>query len=250
MAARIRMAASAIRGRSHESSGTPCQDRATFSRGRTVSVIALSDGAGSARFSDAGANIVVSGVTKYLRANFHTLLDLDGDQIAERIIARLQKSLDRYATTENILPTDLAATLLFVATDGDEFLCGQLGDGRIARFSLDLSQSESVFDGHKGEHFNETVFVTSNSALRELDLEWGDTKGIGGFALMSDGTEESLFNRAERRFAPALARMLAWLDTYPERKVQDAVTDNLAKVLRERTQDDMSLALLRIRENS
>lgn len=245
MAAKICMAASAVCGRFHESRRMPCQDRAISSRGKTVSVIALSDGAGSVSFADTGASIVVSEISKFLRASFHLLLDLDRDQIAKLIISRLQKSLNRRAGKENISLNELSATLLFVATDGEKFLCGQLGDGRIARFNTDTLRSDSVFDGHKGEHFNETIFVTSSGAISELYLEWGESKDVGGFALMSDGAEDSLFNRSERKFAPALSRMLAWFNSYPERKVQSAITDNIANVLRERTQDDVSLALLR-----
>jgi hypothetical protein len=40
--------------------------------------------------------------------------------------------------------------------------------------------------------------------------------------------------------------MMGWLDTYSEQKVSEAISTNFKNVLRQKTADDMSLALLRI----
>lgn len=252
---RIKTAAASVVGSSHEDRNQPCQDYALGSRGRYVSAIALADGAGSAANSAIGAKLVVSDVLKLLRTDFDQLLELDdldkdeevvASEIAEKILGRLRRSLTRCAERENIPFGSLASTLQFAATDGTHYLCGQLGDGRIALFNRDLTTAESPFEARKGEFFNQTVFVTSDSAYVDLDLEWGSMSDIGGFALMSDGSEESLFNRVESRFAPALNRMIGWLDVYSERKVREALAANLGKTLKDKTGDDLSLALMRV----
>jgi hypothetical protein len=232
-------------GRSHEKSSIPCQDKTGKSKGREVHVIALADGAGSARFSEYGAEIAVQIIMKLLRAEFTSLLDVGGEVCAERIIHQLQASLNQCADKKNISFHELASTLLFFATDGADYLCGQVGDGRISRFNNDLSVAELIFEPDKGEYFNETTFLTSSQAFAALQLEWGNTSDIGAIALMSDGAEESLFNRHDKTFAPALGKMAGWLDLYTEKKVQEALANNLYSTLRQKTMDDLSIALLR-----
>ena len=246
MICKIRMAAAAVIGRSHEVVGGACQDRAEFSRGRTVAVIALGDGAGSATHSELGAQTVVSTTTKLLRANFHELCQQDSRYISDFIVKRIHKSLKRHVTDASIELGDLAATLLFVATDGKNYLCGQIGDGRIARFSNNINESSLVFHPHKGEFINETIFVTHPNAAHHMKIEMGSISEIGGFALMSDGAEESLFNRAENKFATGLAKMMSWFDSNSERMVQKALNENLYVVMRNKTMDDLSLAMMRV----
>lgn len=233
----------------------PCQDFALGTRGRQICAIALADGAGSSSHSEIGARIVVKEILKLLRTEFHLLLrndnylcdeNLAADKMAHRIMERLLRCLNRCACELMIDIKSLASTLLFVATDGVNYLCGQIGDGRIAAFNSDLTKSWSVFKPSKGEFFNQTVFVTSQSAWDDLALEWGDVEDLGGFVLMSDGAEESLYNRINESFAPAVGRMIGWLDCYPEKTVSKAVTTNLENLLKEKTVDDMSLALIRL----
>jgi hypothetical protein len=105
-------------------------------------------------------------------------------------------------------------------------------------------EARLVFDAQKGEFFNETVFVTSDSA--ELRMRSGEIAAVHGIALMSDGAAETLYNRAARRFAPAVGTMLDWLGEHSERKVRGALARNLEKTMRDRTGDDLAVALMRV----
>jgi hypothetical protein len=242
--ARSRLAAAAVAGSAHRAEGIPCQDYAAVTRRGNTSAIALADGAGSARSSDVGARIAVREILRVLGARFAELVALERGDARRQLLAVVQRALSGYGEHHGVLVADLACTLLFAASDGSHFLCGQLGDGRIARFDRALTRAEPVFEPVKGEFFNETVFVASPGALAHFALEVGSLEGVGGFALMSDGSEESLFNRAEGRFAPALVRMVSWLGTHSERRVQSALERNLSGALQARTSDDLSLALL------
>ncbi|MCC8998168.1 MAG: protein phosphatase 2C domain-containing protein [Candidatus Contendobacter sp.] len=250
MAVQCKMAAAAVVGASHQERGQPCQDYTAKTRHHAISAVALADGAGSAMHSALGARIVVTAILKLLRTEFHTLLNQAGDPCAERIIHCLQRSLDSYAQRREIGRGQLASTLLFVATDGRDYLCGQVGDGRIARCNAEGSAITSVFEPAKGEYFNQTVFVTSRDALEEFDLEWGEMDDIGGFALMSDGAEESLYQRGTGTFAAALPKMLGWLDRYSEAVVRGALSRNLRDTLSLCTGDDLSVALMRFTPSS
>lgn len=241
-----KMAAAAVVGSSHIERGEPCQDYAASTRGKTVGAIALADGAGSARHSAEGARLVVLGTLKLVRNEFRELVRMQPEDAAERIVDPLKRALARHAERRSIDVVALASTLLFAASDGVHFLCGQLGDGRVAMFDKTSWRAKAAFEPHKGEFFNETVFVTSRNASVDLRFSSGEIGDLGGFALLSDGAEESLYNRAAASFAPALTSMMGWLAGHPERSVRSALGDNLSKTLRERTTDDLSVALLRL----
>jgi hypothetical protein len=245
MVVKCKIAAAAVAGASHRERGQPGQDYVAKTRGRGIAAVALADGAGSAAQSALGARIVVAATLKLLRTEFRALLNQAGDPCAERMIRRLQHSLDCCAQRRGIARGELASTLLFLATDGRDYLCGQIGDGRIARCNAESSGITAIFEPAKGEYFNQTVFVTDRDALDEFELEWGELNDIGGFALMSDGAEESLYQRGTGTFAPALSKMLGWLDRRSEVAVRAALTRNLRDTLSLRTGDDLGLALMR-----
>jgi hypothetical protein len=240
------MAAAAVVGSSHEERGQPCQDYTAVMRSPASCAIVLADGAGSARHAELGARTAVSSMLRMLRTELGTLLALSHSEAAARIVARLQRGLARQAARHDSELHDLASTLLFAATDGERFLCGQLGDGRVARFDPSLHEACALFEPHKGEFLNQTLFLTASSAARELQLVSGSAAEVGGFALLSDGAEESLYQRAQASFAPALLRMVGWLSVHSERRVKEALHKNLTKALRERTGDDVSLAIMRV----
>lgn len=242
----VRMAAHSFPGRGHEREGVACQDYARASRGRKVQAIALADGAGSAKLSQVGAELAVHSTLSILRRHFDRLQQEADEACADWLHARLLSALQAAAARNGCELGDLASTLLFVATDGRRYLCGQIGDGQLASYAADQQSLATVFEPSRGEHFNETVFVTSPRARQALRLARGDLAGIGGFALMSDGAAESLYQRRSGEYAPALLRMMDWLTHHTERKVIEALADNLQHALRHQTQDDVSLALLRI----
>lgn len=246
MIVRCKMAAAAVAGSAHTEQGSSCEDYVAVRRAQGRFAIALADGAGSAIHARLGARTVVSSVLRLLMRDLSKLLALEQAEVAAHIVGRLQRALGRQAERQNSPLHHLASTLLFAATDGEHFLCGQLGDGRIARFDANLSRAQLVFEPHKGEFFNETLFVTATEAARHLQLMTGNMHEVGGFALLSDGAEESLYQRAQASFAPALPRMMGWLSLHSSARVKRALDKNLSNTLRQRTSDDVSLALLSV----
>ena len=59
-----------------------------------------------------------------------------------------------------------------------------------------------------GEFVNTTIFVTSKDALSTMKLMKGQINGITGFALMSDGTETSLYNKRDKNLASGLKKLM------------------------------------------
>jgi len=239
-----KVATAAVRGSSHVERGEPCQDFAAAKRTKSMLAIALADGAGSARHADIGARVTVSSTLAILRREFEVLSDAGVAMARDRVVSALRQRLTGFSRQRSVHLRDLSATLLFAATNGSSFVCGQLGDGRIASFDRNLSMAQTMFPPTKGEFLNETIFVTSENAPEAFQWRTGAFEDIGGFALMSDGAEESLFNRHEKRFAPALTRMAGWLVSHSEMTAKQALERNLEGALRVHTDDDVSLAFM------
>lgn len=238
------MSASAcVAGRSHERTGTPCQDAAGVSSTNKVRVVALADGAGSARHADVGAQICVTKVLEHVPKRFHELASADTALVREEIIDEIRRQIEATAHDNGAAIGDYSSTLLFVAVEGERYIAGHVGDGIIA--CEKNGRSEVLTRPYRGEHANETVFVTSRDAPKFMTLVRGDLDGRFSFALMSDGSAESLYVRRDGTLAPALRTLWGWLDRTSSVAVKKALETNLRDLFRERTGDDCSLALLR-----
>ena len=66
-----------------------------------------------------------------------------------------------------------------------------------------------------------------------------------GFAVMSDGAAESLYQRRKGVLAPALIRILSRFEEHPSTVVTNDIRESVMSLLTSRTRDDCSLAVLR-----
>jgi hypothetical protein len=210
-----------------------------------VAIVALADGAGTARFAEVGARLAIEAVVRRLKRQFRTLLRMADHDAKHILIDAIRQRFAVQADSDGAAPSDYACTLLFAATDGRQWLLGQIGDGRIgvqtrggAWRALPLST--------RGEFHNETVFVTSSNALDAFQMMRVADETFAACILMSDGAEEALFQRASGSFAPAVSSMVNWVGTYPQGMVQHALAKNLRELIRKKTQDDVSVAILRV----
>lgn len=234
-------ATGAVAGQSHELSGMPCQD-AVGSQHGIVTAMALADGTGSASHSEIGARIAVDAVLQLLLQEFDTLASGDAETSRSRVIDEVTSAQRRHVD-ERVAFEDLACTLLFVAVRENTFMAGHLGDGVItyARNDSALVLSRP----QRGEHANETTFVTSRNARSSLALFRGSLEEISAFGLMSDGSAESLYLRVANTIASGVTSMWNWLEENSPAAVELALEDNLRNVVRNGTADDCSLALMR-----
>lgn len=228
------------RGRGHRAQDLPCQDRSLIWLGVGGAGIVVSDGAGSARRSDHGAEIVVKVTSGVLREQ-----ETWNDHIAvrDRIVAACREEMVKRAKELECAVSELAATVAFVAVADDEVFSGNLGDGVIVAFRG--GKAEVLIAPERGEFANETVFVTSSDARERLRIVRRPIEDYDGFAVMSDGAGESLYHRRTGSAAPALVRVFSWFEESGSRKVCDAFGEQVMPLLVDRTQDDCTLAVLR-----
>jgi hypothetical protein len=234
-------------GTSHMSRGQVCQDRAmcwTAENGNT-GIITLCDGAGSSAKSEFGAENLCDWFPHWANS-LPEFWNMGDDELRTMVVAAIQAKLADVANKLGVEFRELASTFLaaVVRISGDEihFRIIHLGDGVAACVSADGSVIISEPDN--GEFANETVFTTSGAAIEQLRITTGVAPRGSGFVLMSDGSSASLFFKPKRALAPAIAEMLGWLNENDSDVVSDALEANTTDLLRLKTDDDCSLALL------
>lgn len=233
-------------GQSHVRHGTPCQDAFEFCKRRRGSIVsmALADGAGSRKLSHLGARAVTLGVSRYAANHFHSLWKLPEAEVSTRLIACAQRNLKKL-TAQHVgtKAEDFACTLMLVACNADRVIAANLGDGVVARRDTNGSWS-ALLPPQRGEHANETYFLTSPDIKRHLRVakcEKADT----AYLIMTDGAADSLYERSTGRIAPAAESFVGWMQTHPRKAAQQALQETLSTTLTARTHDDCGVGVVK-----
>jgi hypothetical protein len=235
----------AVQGRGHRRNNPPipCQDKTKVLSRNDVCVIALADGAGSAKLSHFGAECIVETITDFLVDYFQELFDeSDGIkvklEIMDLVTSRLiEKSLELHCDV-----SDLASTLLTVACKNDCFILIHIGDGVIGYLDGDTLKVASAPDN--GEFSNITTFVTSKEALSSMRLIKGENKNISGFVLMSDGTEQSFYHKQTKSLAVAVRKLMHRNIIIKSDEMITQLNSAFESVVIMNTLDDCSIALM------
>lgn len=234
---------SAVQGRGHLSSGTPCQDK-TFSVVKDgCSVCALADGAGTASHSHFGAEAVTQAVCNFMAENFDFVINEEnGVTVKKHILEVVGRCLDALCAEQGCSVKDLASTLLFVAVKAGKFVICHIGDGVIGYFK----NGEVLVASHpeNGEFANTTVFTTSNNAIASMKLIKGDLNQISGFVLMSDGSENSFYNKRNKVLSPSLARLFKLASVCDGAFMSQGLCETLENCVKQKTTDDCSIVLM------
>jgi len=167
------VAKSAI-GTKHLKVEKPCQDSCAYSLEEKGQVIvgAVSDGMGSAEYSNIGSKLAVDKAIAILKAN-KAVWTLEADKsklkhVFENLLQRVREDLASQAQANHYSIDELACTLLaFVATP--KWLAAmQIGDGLIVVRPKDQEEYQLLFKPDKGEFTNITTSVTSAEAKQEM----------------------------------------------------------------------------------
>lgn len=233
----------AVQGLSHEREGVPCQDAVHHVQRDGVTVVALADGAGSARYAEPGAENVVRGTCDLLGRSFDKLSAMESPAAAAVIVRYLLRRLRPIARKLSTNIRELASTLSFVAVKQGRYLAGNLGDGVLG---CEVNgQLEVLCHPQRGEFINQTYFVTGEYAAEQLEIKKGGSEDISAFFLMSDGTAEVFYHRRSGVLGRGLGQVSSWIESYPAKQLARQLQVNLREQLRERTDDDCSLTVLR-----
>lgn len=179
------MLAASVVGRSHSSIEQDNEDAvATAIREDGTLLLALADGAGSARRSREGAWLAVETAISSLERG-----EPPEDWCDELLcaLAAVRRSVSKRAREARSRPRDFACTLLLAAITDERLSILQLGDGAvIARIE---DQWLRLLKPQRGRYAGETVFVTSRRAASLAETETRTQEGLRAIVLLSDGLE-------------------------------------------------------------
>ena len=233
-------------GKSHMKNNTPCQDYCDYFIGEDFSIIALSDGAGSCKFSQIGSKVLVDSIKEFLKNNYKNIMNKNEDEIKSSIISYLSKQIEQIALEKKIEEKELSATLLFVISYEDKAMYGHIGDGIIA---CDFKNELIVLDrGENGEFKNETIFFRKNIKKENFKLKIIPNKDMLSFFCFSDGLEPVFISFKENILAPKLQTFSSWIYKYESKTYEEEITDELNYIASSNysIDDDLSLIIMNV----
>jgi hypothetical protein len=235
-----------VAGTSHSELNVPCQDYSAYERvvigSAPALVIAIADGAGSARLSHVGAEEAAEYLLRIIPVGLRSVFDID-EYVARQWLSDTRDHLQKIATREACELRDLGSTILVaILTDLASFFI-QIGDGAWI-FERDGKYAVATWPAD-GEYVNETTFLTSPNwadsieyqvVLETLSAAAGFTDGLQRLALQFDSRSayapffEPLFRvlRSTEDESSLIAPLIEFL-----------CSDRIA----ERTDDDKTLVL-------
>jgi serine/threonine protein phosphatase PrpC len=245
-------------GTSHQDQEIPCQDYGHYRIFNDVIVGAVADGAGSAKYSNVGSGLTVKTVLKYLGRISEYLQKRKhcGQKISQPLskeeatklfagavktaIAKLQKQADK----EDYSINDLACTLLVFVATPDWVAAMQIGDGFIVLRSQN-SEYQLLFQPDKGEFVNETTFITSTNAVKDMQVEVISEKQEF-ICASTDGLEKVAIRLSDwKPFSPFFKPLEEYLHepVNPEEENKYLTEFLNSERLNSRTDDDKTLLL-------
>lgn len=224
-----------------------CEDFALAYRSRSqdFGCAVLADGAGSKRNSQVGAEAACTVTASILKSLKETIL-ADPIKAGALVLSGVRSQIDHLASVSGEPFDQFGSTLLFSSIYFERgswyTFSGQLGDGVVV---LDNSSEQKVqFRQVKGIYVNETVFTTSDSPEKHLQIDLRcETRPIG-FLLASDGVAQNLVDMKSEAPSNACAEIFSWVKNHRQDVIQRAVQSNLEGIFRENSFDDISMALV------
>ncbi|MEH2023939.1 PP2C family serine/threonine-protein phosphatase [Nostoc sp.] len=166
-------------GTSHQKQEILCQDYVDYRIFDDVIVGAVADGTGSAKHSDVGSKLAVETVLKCFseinefpqnKAFSQPLSKEEAEEVFVKIVNQVIKELQKQAEEGDYSVNDLACTLLVFVATPDWVAAMQIGDGFIVLRSQE-SEYKLLFQPDKGEFVNETTFITSTNAVKDMQVK-------------------------------------------------------------------------------
>ncbi|WP_066067013.1 PP2C family serine/threonine-protein phosphatase [Neobacillus soli] len=247
-----------VMGTSHQKVNTPCQDSSKSqviedSKGEKVLVAVVSDGAGSAKFSDQGSSLACSlflkEVTKYLSID-KVIKDL-GKVFIENWLDTFQAEILSLANDLEVPIREFACTFLAAVVGNDYAAFFQVGDGAIVLLDTEPESPEEnykwIFWPDKGEFENTTYFITDPKVKKRIKID-DLHRSVDEISLFTDGIQHlTLHYQTQTVHNPFFKPMFNVLRK-AERDNQDQLNSSLAKFLNservnEKTDDDKTLLL-------
>jgi hypothetical protein len=249
-------AAAQKRGTSHEATGEVCQDSYCLAMPSPEAlVIAIADGAGSAKYADVGAGLAASRGVEQLCSRLAENGGLTSEEHLKGILrgglAAAREAVEAEAAARQAGAHDLATTLILMIARPELIAVSQIGDGATV-VADEAGEILALTLPPEGEYINETTFLTSADALSTAQtILWrGRAAQLAAF---SDGLQLLCLKWPERLphepfFAPLFNFIKA---TGDEAQAGRELAGFLgSERVRELTDDDLTLVLASVTDSS
>jgi protein phosphatase 2C-like protein len=183
------LAASVI-GSSHTTQNLPCQDAHSIANlDDGTLIVAVADGAGSAKRSEEGARCAVATSVEYLRKCLESTRAATSEEYEAILSAAIEHA--RVALQE-IAPgvqfNDVATTLLLTIVSDRWLSTIQVGDGAVVCRHVS-GTLQVLSELGRSEFINETTFLTSSDYLNHIHRVTLPSEEVSGLAMFSDGIQ-------------------------------------------------------------
>lgn len=247
-------------GTDHVQSGLPCQDKTAYASQEGVRVIVLSDGAGSKKNSDLGAEIATKTIAELVAKNFdeyYLMLEnapLKGNKLAKRLTHKVYQNLNKAASEqENLSIMEMSCTVLFVAIKEDKYIQGHIGDGLIGELVTNEKGLEVRIRSYPENNGapNITFFITDSDAVDHFRISSGTMPAnVKGFVLMSDGPEEVLYDPQKKTINQYIQNLFGMYKGNSFNLYKKTLERFLREQISQYSYDDLSMNFLYIEQES
>ncbi len=178
-----------------------CDDRFRYRViNQSIGIIAVADGAGSAKRGDAGALTCVSSSISFFLHHRKTLTQKENTPgLIKKAFHFAYLSILAVSRKMNLELKDLATTLIIAVIYSDSVFTGHIGDGGVVIKTKDnlivLSEPE------KSEYINETSFITDRNWINSLRINQIHTE-IEGVFVFTDGCQRGILRYEGERWIP------------------------------------------------
>lgn len=181
-----RVFGASVTGKAHLDKDIACQDAHAHAVVNDVLLAIVCDGAGSARYSEQGAQFVATHTVQALAGRLEqgaTVQDLRDGALAAAL-AQIRVALEDIARAAHATLDDYASTVVGVVMGADNGFFFHLGDGLGVAQLADGGELISL--PANGEYANETYFLSGERWREQLRL-LAIPQSARGVVLMSDG---------------------------------------------------------------
>ncbi len=215
-------------GARHKAKNQPCEDRTCSLSKNGVTVIALADGAGSKKYTHSadGAECVTNTISKFFCNNFDKFYEKeDTDELCSVVMTICQRALKNKSNeidVDDIIK--MSSTLLVIAVKDDKMIACHIGDGVIGK--LTTKGTEVISAPDNGEFASTTYFITNPMADKHLHIIKDKTYDVISYFLMSDGTQEYVYDEVNKCFHDAARKMALFpYNSNGQEKLEQTIMD-------------------------
>jgi hypothetical protein len=246
-------ASAAVIGTSHVERGGVCQDRCsakvTFQGKRPWLAIFVADGAGSAEYSEIGAQMAIDIANDFV-IQLMNLPEIElSDSLAVEIVKEIRTAI--YATAEETGRTarEYACTFLGLLSSELGTLAFQIGDGGIVVNTG--TGLELALEPQNGDFANFTFFISDSDAVENLQTKIYEGPALQA-AAFSDGIQRLALDMSAGTphlpFFTPFFNVLATVSPEARDQIPGALSAFLnSEKVNNRTDDDKSMALAVLR---